>query len=173
MQGQEITDTFWRRYKWLQLMQAGFLLEGYGDHHVDIGKVLKKKCSRTLQRDFVLFYIMHTHIGIRNSSDVATRKNLMIDKYTKVICQGFTGKQVLNHSICMAMLSDVPPVAWCSREQSTVSRPLLMAQTWLEVFPQEKEAPPIWVYLCSIALRRYWIYQCWGGSVMCVYICTG
>lgn len=127
-------------------MQVGFFLEGYGDHHVGIGKVFD------FMYDTEMFYLMHTHTGIiRNSSDVATRKNLMIDKHTKVICQGFTGKQVAtHHTICIARL-----ITCGCRAQCIVNRPLLMALTWLEVCPQEKEAPLTWACLCSIALQRY------------------
>lgn len=44
---------------------------------------------------------------VRNSSDVATRQNMMITKHTKVICQGFTGKQVIIHFCSMLLWNTI------------------------------------------------------------------
>ncbi|EDL91058.1 succinate-CoA ligase, GDP-forming, alpha subunit, isoform CRA_a [Rattus norvegicus] len=44
--------------------------------------------ARLLSRTFLL-----QQNGIRHGSYTASRKNIYIDKNTKVICQGFTGKQ--------------------------------------------------------------------------------
>ncbi|CAO2605472.1 Succinate--CoA ligase [ADP/GDP-forming] subunit alpha, mitochondrial [Lemmus lemmus] len=49
--------------------------------------------ARLLSRTFLL-----QQNGIRHSSYTASRKHIYIDKNTKVICQGFTGKQGTFHS---------------------------------------------------------------------------
>lgn len=41
--------------------------------------------------------ISRCYSGVRFASYDATRTNMFIDKSTKVICQGFTGKQVRYH----------------------------------------------------------------------------
>ncbi|XP_025721038.1 succinate--CoA ligase [ADP/GDP-forming] subunit alpha, mitochondrial [Callorhinus ursinus] len=49
--------------------------------------------ARLLSRSFLL-----QQNGIRHCSYIASRKHLYVDKNTKVICQGFTGKQGTFHS---------------------------------------------------------------------------
>ena len=78
----------------------------------------------------VLFTLINAHpcagsLQVRNSTDVATRKNLMIDKSTKVICQGFTGKQVKMGGV----LISVHLVCTC-REHCTANRLLHTVLTW-------------------------------------------
>jgi len=47
----------------------------------------------------VVFVFAVQQAGVRHCY-TGNRKNLYIDKNTKVICQGFTGKQVCNPSLC-------------------------------------------------------------------------
>uniref|UniRef100_A0A8I5T3E9 CoA-binding domain-containing protein n=2 Tax=Hominidae TaxID=9604 RepID=A0A8I5T3E9_PONAB len=49
--------------------------------------------ARLLSRSFLL-----PQNGIRHCSYTASRKHLYVDKNTKIICQGFTGKQGTFHS---------------------------------------------------------------------------
>lgn len=49
--------------------------------------------ARLLSRSFLL-----AQNGIRHCSYTASRKHLYVDKNTKIICQGFTGKQGTFHS---------------------------------------------------------------------------
>lgn len=52
---------------------------------------------RKFEENYNVSYFLYFSVqqnGIRHCSYVASRKHLYIDKNTKVICQGFTGKQV-------------------------------------------------------------------------------
>ena len=76
---------------------------------------------------------------------------MMVSKLTRVICQGFTGKQVAIFGITYNLHLDT---VYHIRVHSTVNRLLLTALTWLGVCPQEREERLTWGYLYLIQLQR-------------------
>ena len=91
------------------------------------------------------------HLGRRQMSSTA---KVWIDKNTKVICQGFTGKQVchqrkgtkesllfVNHHLTSYTSHNSPN----SRVPFTQHKPLNMVPTWLAGSLRKKEAKNIWV----------------------------
>ena len=119
---------------------------------------------------------MFTHVAgwmqQSRSCYTATRSNLMIDSSTRVICQGFTGKQVFNNvELCVVCVCES---AVLHRVHFTVSRLLHMALTWWEVCLQRREEELTLVYLSSIQYRRYSKYNIHNVllSCMCMFACV-
>lgn len=52
-----------------------------------------QKCGEIIMLSYFLYFSVQQN-GIRHGSYTASRKHIYIDKNTKIICQGFTGKQV-------------------------------------------------------------------------------
>eukprot|EP00073_Rattus_norvegicus_P035916 XP_008761195.2 PREDICTED: succinyl-CoA ligase [ADP/GDP-forming] subunit alpha, mitochondrial isoform X1 [Rattus norvegicus] len=88
--------------------------------------------ARLLSRTFLL-----QQNGIRHGSYTASRKNIYIDKNTKVICQGFTGKQAKEKTGATASVIYVPPpfAAAAINEAIDAEIPLVVCIT--EGIPQQ------------------------------------
>ena len=69
---------------------------------------------------------------------------MMINKNTKVICQGFTGKQVVKSDLCTPWhaVLHLSSLFFLPRGHFIPNKLLPMAPTWLGVCLQVKEGPP-------------------------------
>ncbi|XP_005003377.1 succinate--CoA ligase [ADP/GDP-forming] subunit alpha, mitochondrial isoform X2 [Cavia porcellus] len=88
--------------------------------------------ARLLSRTFFL-----QQNGIRHCSYAASRKHLYVDKSTKVICQGFTGKQAKEQTGATASVIYVPPPFAAAAIDEAVEAEMSLVVCITEGIPQQ------------------------------------
>ncbi|XP_060043689.1 succinate--CoA ligase [ADP/GDP-forming] subunit alpha, mitochondrial isoform X2 [Erinaceus europaeus] len=93
-------------------------------------------CALSAARLLPRSYLLQQN-GIRHCSYTASRKHLYVDKNTKVICQGFTGKQAKEKTGATASVIYVPPPFAAAAIDEAIEAEMSLVVCITEGIPQQ------------------------------------